>query len=650
MKKLLVITLMLLMIVGMLAFCGVASAEATSGNIGTIYWKYNPNTKVLTLSGTGEIQSSESAYESTQSRPGWRYYIYDIETIVINEGITGIESYGFYCFASLKKVVLPKSLTKIGKNAFEYCNNLSEIDISNVQYIGNNAFSKTGLKSVTLSDKLEVLEYSAFAGCEQLREVTINAEIKEISSYLFQGCISLEKVVLPDSVEVIKNQAFSNCKKLKEIVIGTNLKEIGEEAFNGCLELKEISLSEGLVKIGRKAFSGCVNLRKVPLPEGLETIGEKAFENCTSLEEVVFPNSLINLEIGAYLNCSSIEKIEIPLQVKKLPKQLFSGCTSLKEVYIGDSVRSIASDVFEGSSSLRTLTMGSENELFVIYNGALYYKIYSNNNGNLTHNGEKMLYLIPEGYVGEHVVHPETIKLYYKCAFNVKGLTSIVLPNGLETIGMNAFTGSGIKKLEIPWTVRNFCYSAMFNCPDLEEIWFYGEVPHLFSIGKKYTITAKVYYPSENQGWKELLEHYYNIVEMYAFSCQEEHDIRIIEGYAATCKRLGRTDGQICNKCGAVLAEQEDIPITHRILEYNVYSNSSHSGTCDLCGEQVTSYHEFENETRICSACGYKYVDPAKKWENNIVMQFTVYATVGLVINIVIILSILSKQKKNEIY
>ena len=109
------------------------------------------------------------------------------------------------------------------------------------------------------------------------------------------------------------------------------------------------------------------------------------------------------------------------------------------------------------------------------------------------------------------------------------------------------------------------------------------------------------------------------------------------------------TDGQVCHRCGTILVQQEVIPITHTILEYNVDSNYSHSGTCDLCGQYVSSPHEFEIVTNICSQCGYKHENQSKKWENNMVMQFFAYATIGLTLNVIVILVIVRQRKRENV-
>ena len=113
-----------------------------------------------------------------------------------NLKITVIQSETFYYCSDLKSIILPNSVTRIGKSAFYGCSSLTNITIPN---------------SVT------TIEDAAFLGCSSLTNITIPNSVTTIKSYTFYGCSSLTNITIPNSVTTIGSSAFDECSKLKEI-------------------------------------------------------------------------------------------------------------------------------------------------------------------------------------------------------------------------------------------------------------------------------------------------------------------------------------------------------------------------------------------------------------------------------------------------
>lgn len=124
---------MLLSITSGLTF-NVYAATPTTGKCGeNIIWKYNSSSKTLTLSGTGAIDSFSDADDSSYRERPWKEYIYDIENIKIEEGITSIGDYTFKNLGEINNIEIPKSLISIGKLVFEKCK------FNQVSYNGTNS-------------------------------------------------------------------------------------------------------------------------------------------------------------------------------------------------------------------------------------------------------------------------------------------------------------------------------------------------------------------------------------------------------------------------------------------------------------------------------------------------------------------------------
>ena len=97
--------------------------NAVTGTTGDLTWKYNKQTKTLTISGQGEMASYEDI-----SAP-WADFREEIEYLFIEEGATYVGYDAFRNCHNLKSISLPKSVTLIGNMAFRACINLTSVTI-----------------------------------------------------------------------------------------------------------------------------------------------------------------------------------------------------------------------------------------------------------------------------------------------------------------------------------------------------------------------------------------------------------------------------------------------------------------------------------------------------------------------------------------
>lgn len=132
-------------------------------------------------------------------------------------------------------VVIPNSVTKIGKNSFCECSSIVSVEMTN--------------------NVSEIAEH-AFFHCQNLTSVDIPEGITVIRRGTFQDCISLSSVKLPNSLITIDDYAFFQTVKLNSLVIPDNVKTIGERAFWNS-SLITLFLGEKLETIGDACFMGC---------------------------------------------------------------------------------------------------------------------------------------------------------------------------------------------------------------------------------------------------------------------------------------------------------------------------------------------------------------------------------------------------------
>lgn len=174
--------------------------------------------------------------------------------------------------------------------------------------------------------------------------------------------------------------------------------------------LEKVVISDGVTSIGENAFFECTNLKNVDISNSVKTIGNGAFYGCTGLTSigVAKPDEEVT------------DSIIIPEGVMSIGKEAFSHCTGLKKVTIPGNVKSIGDYAFH-ACHVPASEPDDETE---------------SDSGNDLENKPE---IIPESglesvYIQEGV---ETIGIF---AFSgCKKLSTIVLPDSITSIADNAF-------------------------------------------------------------------------------------------------------------------------------------------------------------------------------------------------------------------
>ena len=203
MKKVISILLSILMLCSVttgLDLTAYAADTTITGKCGeNATYAFDKNTKTLTISGTGVIDSTDSNFPSSDS----------IVSLVIKNGITGIGAWVFDECKNLVSIYMSDSVTEIGEWAFYQC---------------------TALEKVAFSENLTTIGEMAFGECSKISSIR-----------------------LPNSVKVIENQAFYECTGLKSLTLSTNLVSIGDYAFQDN-SLSTVYIPSDHVRVGDCAF------------------------------------------------------------------------------------------------------------------------------------------------------------------------------------------------------------------------------------------------------------------------------------------------------------------------------------------------------------------------------------------------------------
>ncbi len=195
--------------------------------------------------------------------------------------------------------------------------------------IGENAFSNRDVQKVILPPRLRMIGKNAFSWCEHLTEIELPDELQMIDDGAFSNCSGLQKVKFPSDLRFLGANAFRACSSLSELELPESLHTISRRAFDFCVSLEKIIVPHGILRLAEGVFSHCESLRKVTLPENLTEIGAWAFAECYELREVNFPPMLQSIGEVAFMNCRSLVAFDLPKSIKTLGRQAFVGCSSL---------------------------------------------------------------------------------------------------------------------------------------------------------------------------------------------------------------------------------------------------------------------------------------------------------------------------------
>lgn len=184
-------------------------------------------------------------------------YVGKDDNVCIPQEITKIEEEAFSS-STLKNVIFPEGLKKIGDNAFANCKYLTKVTIpGSVKVV--DGFCESGIRELTLEEGIQKINENAFYECNQLTSVT-----------------------LPDSLT--SAAGFARCKKLEKVILGKNVQSIGESAFSGT-SLTEITIPKRVDTIDQDAFSKCKNLKKITFKGTPSDISPYAFDGTAVVTE-----------------------------------------------------------------------------------------------------------------------------------------------------------------------------------------------------------------------------------------------------------------------------------------------------------------------------------------------------------------------------
>ncbi|MBR3596338.1 MAG: leucine-rich repeat protein [Clostridia bacterium] len=266
-----------------------------------------------------------------------------ITEISIPENITIIEKNTFANCSSLNNVTLNEKVETIGDNAFSSCTALSQIRFpDSLKDIGKAAFKSCALVTIDIPATTSEISTdglnNAFIYCNQLEEINVSSEN---ISYCSVDGVWYNK----DKTKIIM---YPTKKTDTEYTVKETVSEVNTYAFYSQDYLEKVVLPDGITHIGEYTFSECENLQSIRLPETLESIGNYAFYKCSNLSDIAIPNSVETIGNNAFYNCSSISDIALSENIKKISSGAFANCFGMQTV----SILNPDAEIYNSSSTL----------------------------------------------------------------------------------------------------------------------------------------------------------------------------------------------------------------------------------------------------------------------------------------------------------
>ena len=293
---------------------------------------------------------------------------------------------------------------------------------------------------------------SDFESRDDIHSVVIKSGVSSVGERAFSEC-SLNSITISDSVKSIGDYAFSGCSNLENMNVPSGVTKIGQEAFRNTKWLANKQNENALVIVNGILIDGNSASGDVEIPDGVKTINIGAFCN-SYITGVNIPSSVTNIGDEAFKDCYTIKSINIPGSVETIGEGAFRSCSDLESVTISDGVKSIGNMAFYSSEKLRSVTI-PQSVTSIGYSAFAYTKWLEDKQkenplvivGSIVLDGKKC--------TGD-VVIPSGAKIIADGAFsNNKDIKSVVIPDGVTSIGYCAFYESGVEDVTVPKSVTN---------------------------------------------------------------------------------------------------------------------------------------------------------------------------------------------------
>ena len=311
--------------------------------------------------------------------------------------------------------------------------------------------------SITEGSDAPVMEYqilqTALIGVEPSTAVEETVIVDNVA-YLCNPDKKTAKVIANDDVD---NEVSSVTIQQTVNANGVDCKvvAISDGAFNYWYRIPEIVIPEGVESIGTNAFHWCFALRKVVLPSTLTYIGENAFDGIDGLNVVeshisdpqdinsfiFYGDSYSNPVTGELEVESTLATLYVPVGSKSKYEAL-PGWKQFRKIEEGEQKEAKVGDMTYWYPS------AGSSAILIHYDSSFSYDDY------------KLIGITVPASVNIEGKTYQVTNIGTSAFSNAGEFASLLLPEGIETIGTGAFYGLFIPDIILPSTLKVIGYGA----------------------------------------------------------------------------------------------------------------------------------------------------------------------------------------------
>ena len=318
----------------------------------------------------------------------------------------GVNNYAFYN-ASIETVTVPETVQVIGSYAFEGCENLTKVNISDLAAWCRIEFDNASANPLSYA-----------------RNLYLNGE--KITDLVLPELVT-DSVYVTDLAYGVGNYAFFNID-IDSLTVPSHVQKIGDEAFYGST-VEQITFEEGIDTIGYSAFEGS-NVKALDLPDSLVCIRSCAFLGCRDLETVSFGDGLLTIYYAAFAD-TGVKSVELPDSLYYLGSEAFAECQNLTYVDFGNTLNEVSYACFR-NTGLKTVTLPKQIE---IVNASAF-----------------------EGSALTEVIFDCDAVEIYSSAFANCPLGDLELGDNIKVTDPEAFAGTNATQIKLPASVTEISY------------------------------------------------------------------------------------------------------------------------------------------------------------------------------------------------
>lgn len=276
-----------------------------------------------------------------------------------------------------------------------------------------------------------------FSGQYQLQNLDFSDasnNITAIESLAFKGAL-MNGLVLPNTISVLGVGCFSGAY-IATLTVPPLVTVLPIQAFAYIHSVHNTGTGEELP----------IN---IILPQNLTKIEESCFEGAP-IKQITIPDTVTEIEDGAFLFCRQLASIVLPSGLQKISDGMFAKCSSLASITIPAAVTMLGSNAFQGCQSLAYMDIQA-NVTVIPDSFAVECSLTSLTLPNTLQTIGKFAFVSVSKFQVTELTIPASVTSIGDSAFggnNANQMTLTVLPTTPPTLGRNVFnlaTGSAIK-------------------------------------------------------------------------------------------------------------------------------------------------------------------------------------------------------------